>query len=145
MRRIVQDRFPATATFERSYRRPYQLHGSIGPSTAIAIANADGSFTVYTHSQSVFETGAAIAEMLGVAASKVHCIHRQGSGCYGHNAADDVAAEAALLARAVSPAPVRIQWSRQDEHRWEPYGSAMVVNVKASVDKEGAVLNWDLD
>jgi nicotinate dehydrogenase subunit B len=135
----------AAATFDRSYRRPYQLHGSIGPSTAIAIANADGSFTVYTHSQSVFETGAAIAEMLGVAASKVHCIHRQGSGCYGHNAADDVAAEAALLARAVSPAPVRIQWSRQDEHRWEPYGSAMVVNVKASVDKEGAVLNWDLD
>jgi nicotinate dehydrogenase subunit B len=135
----------AAGTLEASYRRPYQLHGSIGPSTAIAMANADGSFTVYTHSQSVFETGAAIAEMLGVPASKVRCVHHQGSGCYGHNAADDVAAEAALLARAVSPAPVRIQWSRQDEHRWEPYGSAMVVNVKASVDRKGEVLDWALD
>jgi nicotinate dehydrogenase subunit B len=133
------------ATVEQTYRRPYQMHGSIGPSTAIATANANGTYTIQTHSQSVFETGAAIARMLGIDASKVHCEHHQGSGCYGHNGADDVVADAALLARALPGRPVRVQWSRHDEHTWEPYGSAMVVKTRASLDSAGDILDWSLD
>ncbi len=134
------------ATVEQTYRRPYQMHGSIGPSAAVATFAADGgSVIIQTHSQSVFETGAAIAKMLGLASNKVRCQHMQGSGCYGHNGADDVAADAALLARALPGTPVRVQWSRRDEHRYEPYGSAMVMKARADLDADGNVLDWTFD
>ena len=130
------------ATVEQVYRRPFVMHASIGPSTAVATLTDDGVMTVQTHSQSVFETGAAIAEMLGVDKAKVRMQHVQGCACYGHNAADDAAADAALLARAVPGTPVRIQWSRNDEHKWEPYNSAMLLKTRAEVDASGNVIDW---
>ena len=130
------------ATVEQVYRRPFVMHASIGPSTAVATLTDDGVMTVQTHSQSVFETGAAIAEMLGVDKAKVRMQHVQGCACYGHNAADDAAADAALLARAVPGKPVRIQWSRNDEHKWEPYNSAMLLKTRAEVDASGNVIDW---
>ena len=134
----------AVKTLEASYYRPYQMHGSIGTSTAIAVMGADGTLTIDTHSQSVFQTGAAIAKMLGMDVKKVHCRHAQGSGCYGHNGADDAAADAALLAVAVPGKPVKLQYTREQEHRWEPYGSAMLMRAKAGLDKDGNILDWDL-
>lgn len=138
-----KDRSAAVAVVEAEYRRPYQMHGSIGPSCALATLGTDGVMTIQTHSQSVFETRNAIAMMLGIDRAKVRCQHVQGSGCYGHNGADDVAADAALLARALPGRPVRVQWMRHDEHKWEPYGSAMLTRVKAGVDGDGNVLDWD--
>ena len=135
---------PVAATVEATYRRPYPMHASIGPSTAVATLDGD-TMRVQSHSQSIFETTAAIAEMLGMPADKVHGQHMQGSGCYGHNGADDAAADAALLARAVPGKPVRIQWSRLDEHKWEPYGSAMLMKLKATVDAKGDVIDWTYD
>ncbi|MDY7229576.1 xanthine dehydrogenase family protein molybdopterin-binding subunit [Hyalangium rubrum] len=128
-------------TLEASYRRPYQMHGAIGPSCAVATWNGE-SLTVQTHSQSVFDTAEAIAKMLGLSKDKVHGQHMHGSGCYGHNGADDAAADAALLARALPHRPVRVQWSREDEHTWEPYGPAMVTRVRAGIDENGDVLDW---
>lgn len=136
---------PAAKTMEATYYRPYHMHASIGTSAAIATMGADGVMTIQTHSQSVFETGEAIAKMLGLDVSKVRCQHVQGSGCYGHNMADDAAADAALLAAAMPGKPIRLQYTREGEHRWEPYGSAMVMKVKAGLDKDGNVLDWDLD
>lgn len=136
---------PAVKTVEATYYRPYHMHASIGTSCAIATLGADGVTTIQTHSQSVFETRQAIARMLGVDLPKVRCQHVQGSGCYGHNLADDAAADAALLAQAAPGRPVRIQYTREGEHRWEPYGSAMVLKAKAGLDKDGNVLDWDLD
>lgn len=133
----------AAATIEQTYRRPFVMHASIGPSTAIGTLGADGVMTIQTHSQSVFETGNAIAMMLGVDKTKVHMQHYQGSGCYGHNAADDAAADAALLARALPGRPVRVQWTRNDEHKWEPYNSAMQLKIKAQVDAKGDIIDWD--
>jgi nicotinate dehydrogenase subunit B len=138
-----KDRTAAAATIEVEYRRPFHMHASIGPSCALATLDADGMMTIQTHSQSVFETRNAIAMMLGVDREKVRCQHVQGSGCYGHNGADDVAADAALLARALPGRPVRVQWSRNDEHKWEPYGAAMLTRIKAGVDGNGNVLDWD--
>ncbi|WP_225412763.1 xanthine dehydrogenase family protein molybdopterin-binding subunit [Stigmatella hybrida] len=128
-------------TLEASYRRPYQLHGAIGPSCAVADWSGE-VLTVYTHSQTIFDTTAAIARMLGLPEEAVHGKHLPGSGCYGHNGADDVAADAALLAHALPGRPVRVQWSRQDEHTQEPYGSAMVTKVRASLAPKGDVLDW---
>jgi nicotinate dehydrogenase subunit B len=138
---------PGTAakTLEATYLRPCHMHGSIGPSTGIATLGADGTMTVQTHSQSVFETQVAIAKMLGMEPAKVRLQHVQGAGCYGHNLADDAAADAALLARAVPGKIVRLQYTRETEHRWEPYGSAMVIKTKAAVDANGDILDWALD
>ena len=131
-------------TIEATYYRPYHMHASIGTSAAIATMGADGVMLIQTHSQSVFETSIAIAKMLGLEPSKVRCQHMQGAGCYGHNMADDAAADAALLAVTVPGKPVRLQYTREQEHKWEPYGSAMVIQTKAGVDANGHVLDWDM-
>jgi len=128
-------------TLEAVYLRPYQLHASIGPSCAVALAEA-GGLTVWTHAQGVYPLRAALAEMLQLAPDKVRCIHMEGSGCYGHNGADDAAADAALVAMALPGRPVRVQWMRDQEHAWEPFGAAMVSRVRASLDNRGSIVDW---
>ena len=128
-------------TLRASYSRPFQLHGSIGPSCAVARLSG-GQYTVWTHSQGVYPLREALAELLGADKETVHCVHVEGSGCYGHNAADDVAADAALLARALPGPPVRVQWMREDEHGWEPFGAPTVTSVAASLDGQGRIVDW---
>ncbi len=131
-------------TIAASFRRPYQMHGSIGPSCAVGLAKA-GTVTIWTHSQGVYPLRDAIAEMLHVSKERVRCIHMEGSGCYGHNAADDVAADAALIAAAFPGRPVRVQLMREQEHAWEPYGSAMVSNARARLDGNGMIAAWQYE
>ncbi len=131
-------------TIEATYTRPYQSHGSIGPSCAVA-QWVDDAMTVWTHTQGVYPDRAAIAEMLHLPPPRVRLIHVEGSGCYGHNGADDAAADAALIARALPGVPVRVQWMREQEHAWEPYGPAMVTKLKASLDGHGAIADWNFE
>ncbi|MEX2208877.1 MAG: molybdopterin cofactor-binding domain-containing protein [Myxococcota bacterium] len=131
----------AHSTLAARYLRPYQMHASIGPSAALAQQTGD-ELTVWSHSQAVPILRHALARSLGIAPEQVRVIHADGAGCYGHNGADDVALDAALLARAVPGAPVRVQWSREDEHAWEPYGPAMAIDLRASLDAGGRVLDW---
>ncbi|CAN1560356.1 Aldehyde oxidase/xanthine dehydrogenase, molybdopterin binding [Rhabdaerophilaceae bacterium] len=145
MRKPRQGGDAPAKSIEATYFRPYQMHASIGTSCAVATLHADGIMLIQTHSQSVFETSRAIAGMLGVEPRMVRCQHVQGSGCYGHNMADDAAADAALLAAALPGKPVRLQYTREGEHRWEPYGSAMVMKAKAGLDANGNILDWDFD
>ena len=136
--------YGASQTLEATYTRPYHMHASIGPSAAVA-EWTDGALTVWSHSQGVFLLRGALAEALGVEEGKVRVVHVEGPGCYGHNGADDAALDAALLARSVPGRPVRLQWMREDEHAWEPYGPAMVVKVQASLDGQGRLLDWNHD
>jgi len=130
-------------TLSATYTRPYVAHGSIGPSCAVALCR-DDALTVWTHTQGVYPDRDGIAEMLRMPKDKVRLIHAEGSGCYGHNGADDAAADAALLARALPDRPVRLQWTREQEHAWEPYGPAMVVKVSAAMDQAGEkIVDWD--
>jgi nicotinate dehydrogenase subunit B len=131
-------------TIEATYTRPYQSHGSIGPSCAVA-QSIDGVMTVWTHTQGVYPDRQGIAEMLRVPPQRVRLIHVEGSGCYGHNGADDAAADAALIARAMPGVPIRVQWMREQEHGWEPYGPAMVTKLKASLDANGAIADWNFE
>jgi nicotinate dehydrogenase subunit B len=131
-------------TLEATYTRPYQSHGSIGPSCAVA-QFTDGTMTVWTHTQGVYPDRQAIAEMLRMTPASVRLIHVEGSGCYGHNGADDAAADAALIARALPGRPVRVQWMREQEHAWEPYGPAMVTKLKASLDGSGKIADWNFE
>jgi nicotinate dehydrogenase subunit B len=133
---------PADARVVRArYSRPHLMHGSIGPSCAMALWSNDG-LTVWTHSQGVYPLRQALAELLRVEPERVRCVHVEGSGCYGHNGADDVAADAALAARAVPGKPVRLQWMREQEHGWEPLGSAMVVELTAELDADNRIAGW---
>ena len=131
-------------TIEATFTRPYQAHGSIGPSCAIAQL-ADGTMKVWTHTQGVYPDRQGIAEMLKVPLPSVRLIHVEGSGCYGHNGADDAAADAALIARELPGIPVRVQWMREQEHTWEPFGPAMVTRLKASLDGNGKIADWNFD
>jgi nicotinate dehydrogenase subunit B len=124
-----------------SYRRPYGMHGSIGPSCAVAQMEGD-QLTVWTHTQGVYPDRAAIADLLKMPIAKVRLIHVEGSGCYGHNGADDAAADAAMLARAVPGTPVRVQWMRDQENAWEPFTPAMVTEVSAALDANGRIADW---
>jgi nicotinate dehydrogenase subunit B len=128
-------------TLEVQYTRPYQAHASIGPSCAVA-SWRDGKMQVWTHSQGVFPLRVDLAKALKMPAADITVMHREGAGCYGHNGADDVALDAALLARATGGRPVKVQWMREDEFLWEPYGSAMAVRLRAALDANGRVVDW---
>lgn len=134
----------AAQTFQATFTRPYQIHGSIGPSCAVALFE-NGTTTVWSHTQGVYPDRKAISEMLGVPLEQVRVIHVEGSGCYGHNGADDAAADAALIAQAVPGRPVRLQWMREQEHVWEPYGPAMLTEVRAALDQNGRIVEWNYD
>lgn len=129
---------------EARYLRPYQMHGSIGPSCAVALYK-DDALTIWTHSQGVYPLQGTVAEMLRLPSERVRCIHMEGSGCYGHNGADDAGADAALLAMTYPGRPVRVQWMREDEHAWEPYGAAMVSNARARLDTKSNVTEWQYE
>ena len=130
---------------EATFHRPYQAHAAIAPSCALAEFK-DGKLTVWTHSQGVFPLRGTLAGALGMPVGNIRCIHAEGAGCYGHNGADDVAFDAAMLARAagVNGRPVRLQWMRDDEFKWEPYGAAMTMKVKGAV-ANGRVVDWAFD
>ena len=144
--RIIRDGRPVprgSGLIESTYRRPYQLHGSIGPSCAVGLYQNE-QLTVWTHSQGVYPLREAIAEMLRLPLERVRCIHMEGAGCYGHNAADDAGADAALVAVAFPGRPVRVQWMREHEHTWEPYGSAMISNARARLEG-GRIVDWEYE
>ncbi|WP_158902327.1 molybdopterin cofactor-binding domain-containing protein [Burkholderia sp. L27(2015)] len=132
---------PAVQTLNARYTKPYLTHGSIGPACAVALFESD-HITVWTHTQGVFPLRGGLAEMLSLPPQNVRCIHVEGSGCYGHNGADDVAADAALIARAVPGRPVRVQWMREQENTWEPFGPAMTTQASGSLDASGNIVDW---
>lgn len=130
--------------FKAAYTKPYLKHGSIGP--ACAIAKFDGDVLhIWSHSQGIYPMRRAIAGMLKIDEKIIHVIAVPGAGCFGHSTADDAAADAAILALAYPGKHIRVQWSRQDEHDWDPYGSAMIMAVEASLDDDGKIKAWKSD
>jgi nicotinate dehydrogenase subunit B len=133
----------AAATLRSRYSKPFIAHASIGPSCAVALF-AERALTVWTHSQGVFALRAALLGTFGDACDRIDVIHAPGAGCYGHNGADDAAAQAALIALRLPGAPIRVQWSREDELTQSPLGSAMVMQVEARLES-GRITAWSLD
>lgn len=135
---------PPHATRRARYTRPYIAHASIGPSCALARWD-DARLHVWSHTQGVYNLRADLALVFGMPPGAIVVEHAEGAGCYGHNGADDVALDAALLARAVPGRPVRVQWSRADELGCAPFGPAMAVEIAADLDEHGEVLAWHGD
>ncbi|HET6821064.1 MAG TPA: molybdopterin cofactor-binding domain-containing protein [Anaerolineales bacterium] len=124
-----------------TYYQPYHAHASIGPSCAVADVKGD-QVTVWASTQGPYPLRGALAELLDLPVDNVHLIHVEGAGCYGQNGADDVAADAVILSRAVER-PIRVQWSRAEEFLWEPKSPAMVVEVHGGLDSQGNVVAWE--
>ncbi|MYD09956.1 MAG: molybdopterin-dependent oxidoreductase [Chloroflexi bacterium] len=127
-----------------TYTRPFQMHASLGPSAALALWQ-DGRLIVWSHTQAAFVLRGALAQVLDMDEAQIRVIHAEGAGCYGHSGADDVALDAALVARAMPGKPISLKWTRWDEHAWEPYGSAMALKLQASLSNRGEIIDWNHD
>lgn len=141
----TQAETPAPAhRVKAAFLRPFLAHGSIGPSCAVA--RWDGAtMEVWSHSQGIYNLRADLVKALRLPADAIVVHHVEGSGCYGHNGADDVALDAALVARAHPGTPVRVQWSRAEELGWSPFSPAMLVEIEAEADAAGTLLRWTQD
>jgi len=145
----------AEITLERTYQWPYQMHASIGPSCALAVwedsKGSDGErpagttatrLRVWAGTQNPHVLRADLAQLMGIDAPEVVVVRMEAAGCYGRNGADDVAADAALLARAVG-APVRVQLTREQENAWDPKGAAQWMQVRGGLDADGKPVGYD--
>jgi CO/xanthine dehydrogenase Mo-binding subunit len=140
----AQARALGTRQLRAAYTKPYICHASIGPSCAIAQWH-ERRLEVWTHSQGIFGLRQDLAMVLGMKPEDIVVTHVEGAGCYGHNGADDVALDAALLARGAGGRPVKVQWMREDEFAWEPYGAAMSMDLQAGLDAGGTIVSWRHD
>jgi CO/xanthine dehydrogenase Mo-binding subunit len=131
----------AAKTAEAEYQIDYQAHASMGPSAGVADVNANGA-TVWGASQSIYGTRTSVAALLGIPQDKVKVIFAEGAGCYGRNLQDDAALAAALMSQLAGK-PVRVQLTRDQEHGWEFYGPATLVQIRGSVDASGLLTSYD--
>ena len=131
----------ASKELSATYTWPCQSHASLGPSCAVADVREDGA-TLWTASQGSYGQRAQLAKVFGVPEEKLHVIFLDGSGSYGGNGNDDVAADAFLLSREVKQ-PVRVQWMREDEHGWDPKGPPQVLELRGGLDAQGRIVAWD--
>ncbi len=122
---------------------PMQSHGSMGPSCAVADVR-DGKATVWSASQATHRFRETIAKALALPKDAVRVVYLDGSGCYGMNGHDDAAADAALLSKAVAR-PVRVQWSREDEHGWDPKAPPQLLSLEGAVGDDGKIAAWRTD
>jgi nicotinate dehydrogenase subunit B len=132
---------PADAkSVKATYFWPMQSHASMGPSAAVADVTSERA-TIWTASQGTHGNQTTMARVLKLPKDKVRLIYIEGSGCYGMNGHEDAAADAAILSQAVGR-PVRVQWSREDEHGWDPKGPPQLIDVSGAVSADGRILDW---
>lgn len=140
----------AAVPMPRTYVWPYQMHASIGPSCALAHwqpqddSGTGTQLRVWAGTQNPHVLRADLARLMGVQDVAVDVVRMEAAGCYGRNGADDVAADAALLARAAG-APVRVQLTREQEHAWEPKGAAQLMQVNGGLEADGRVAAYDFE
>jgi len=131
----------AAKSMPRTYVWPYQMHASIGPSCAVADYQ-EHRIRVWSGTQNPHLLRADLALLLDRPEGDIDVIRLEAAGCYGRNCADDVTADALLLSRAVGR-PVRVQLTREQEHAWEPKGTAQLMSVNGGLDADGGVAAYD--
>jgi len=126
---------------QATFSRPYVAHASMAPSCALALFQ-DGHLTVWSHGQGMHPLRLNIAKVLDLPETAVTTRHMYGAGCYGHNGADDAALDAALIAVRMPGRHIRLQWRREDEFGFEPFGPAMLIDMAVQVDEGGRPVDW---
>jgi len=142
--RTLPDAPEVARTVRATFDKPFIAHASIGPSCALAQWHGE-RLEVWSHTQGIYNLRRDLAIAFSIPEQDIVVHHAEGSGCYGHNPADDVAYDAARLAREVNGRPVRAQWSRADELAWTPVGPAMRIELEADLDASGAIIGWRHD
>jgi nicotinate dehydrogenase subunit B len=132
---------PATTRHEATYTRMHIAHASVAPSCGLAVYR-DGRLQVWTHSQGVYPLRDALARTLQLDPAAISVKHVQGPGCYGHNGADDAAADAAVIAFRAPGKPIKVRWRREEEFGFEPVSPAMVVTTQTVLDGSGHPADW---
>ena len=136
-----KDVAPKVRTVRRDFTRPFVAHASIGLCCSAAEWQGD-ALHVWTHCQGIYNLRSDLALVFGLEPEAVVVEHMEGAGCYGHNGADDVALDAALLARAVPGKRVRVLWSREEEIAWSPHSPGMAITIEADLDEKGEIVDW---
>jgi nicotinate dehydrogenase subunit B len=131
-------------TFSATYFWPFQSHASLGPSCAVADVRADGTATIWCASQGTHGLRANLAKVFSLSQDKLRVVFLDGSGSYGTNGTDHVAADALLLSKTVGQ-PVRVQWMRHDEHGWDPKGPQQLLDLRAALDDTGRIVSWETE
>ena len=134
----------AAKTCSATYFWPFQSHASLGPSCAVADVRADGTATVWSASQGTHGLRGNLSKVFGIPQEKLRVVFLDGSGSYGTNGGDHVAADALLLSKTVGQ-PVRVQWMRHDEHGWDPKGPQQLLDVRAALDQSGRIVSWETE
>lgn len=131
----------AVKPMRRTYTWPYQMHASIGPSCAVADYQ-ESCCRVWSGTQNPHILRSDLALLMDRPEAEIEVIRLEAAGCYGRNCADDVSADALLLSRAVGR-PVRVQLTREQEHAWEPKGTAQLIDVNGGLTADGGVAAYD--
>lgn len=126
---------------EATYSRPYIAHAALAPSCALA-ENRNGHLTIWSHTQAIYPLRTALAKVLRRPEGSITARHVPGAGCYGHNGADDVALDAALIAQEIPDHCIRVQWRREEEFAFERYGPAQIVTIRAVLDANRRPKDW---
>jgi len=134
----------AAKMLSATYFWPFQSHASLGPSCAVADVRADGTATVWSASQGTHGLRGNLAKVFGIPPEKLRVVFLDGSGSYGTNGGDHVAADALLLSKTIGQ-PVRVQWMRHDEHGWDPKGPQQLLDVRAALDASGRIVSWETE
>jgi CO/xanthine dehydrogenase Mo-binding subunit len=139
---------PPARMITQTYKYPIQMHGSMGTSAATAVVdNVNQLATVWSSTQGIYPLRSTLQLALGFPLQNIHCIYVEGSGCYGINKADDVALDAAVISQMVGK-PIRVAYTRDDEHAWENYGQAYTFKITGAVDTSGTkakITAWKKD
>jgi nicotinate dehydrogenase subunit B len=138
---LDQAQASARTCHRATFTKPYEAHGPMGPSAAVALDDGD-RLHIWSHTQGVYPLRRELAALLQLAEDRIVVEHVDGPGCYGMDGADDAAALAAIAARATPGRPVRFQLSMEDELSWDPYGPAMLADLDASLDADGRIVTW---
>jgi CO/xanthine dehydrogenase Mo-binding subunit len=136
--------FNGVETIKATFTKPYIKHASLGPTCAIAMFDGE-VLHIWSHSQGIYPMREGLATTLSMDSDKIHITSVPGAGCFGHSTADDAAADAALLALEYPGKHLRVQWSRHDEHTWDPYGPAMITEIEASLDENNKINSWNVE
>ncbi len=130
----------AAKVVSAEYYQPHMAHISMEPPVGLANV-ADGKVEIWGPVQSPWGTREDVAKTLGVPIENVTVHVTLLGGGFGRKSKCDYVLEAALLSKEVG-APVRVQWTREDDIQHSFYHTTSVERIEAAVDGNGKVTGW---
>ena len=130
----------AHKALRQTYHVPYVQHAPIETRSALA-EWSDGKLTVWTSTQAPFGYHSELARTFRLPNENVRVIVPDFGCGFGGKHTGEAAVEAARLAQAAGR-PVMLKWTREEEFTWAYFRPAAVIDVEASLDKQGRLTSW---